>query len=297
MADLKNTLRGTGVAIVTPFTDDNAVDYDALAALLDNVIINGVNYIVSLGTTGETPTLSLDEKIAIINFTVDKIDGRVPLVVGAGSNNTAALIEEVNKLPLQYACAILSASPYYNKPSQEGIYQHYKALAEASPVPVILYNVPGRTSKAIEVSTTLRLAADCENIAGTKEAANSIGNCVTLVRDCRKDFLILSGDDDLVMAQLACGIDGVISVAANCFPSVFSSMIQAGLQADFNKARVLNDSMVEAYGLLFAENNPAGVKSFLAHQFMIKNNLRLPLVPLSKGYDEQVKAFLSRSNF
>lgn len=297
MTDLKTKLRGTGVAIVTPFANDNSVDYDALGGLIDNVISNGVNYIVTLGTTGETPTLSLEEKIAIVNFTAEKISDRVPLVVGAGSNNTAALIEEVNKLPLQHACAILSASPYYNKPSQEGIYQHYKALSEASPVPVILYNVPGRTGKAIELATTLRLAADCSNIAGTKEAAGSIGNCVSLVRDCRKDFVILSGDDDLVMAQLSCGIDGVISVAANCFPKAFSNMIRAGLEGDFTTARSLNDAMTEAYGLLFVENNPAGVKAFLAHQSMIKNNLRLPLVPLSKGYDDAVKTYLSQSNF
>lgn len=296
MTNLKTKLRGTGVAIVTPFADDYSIDYNALGALIDNIISNGVNYIVSLGTTGETPTLSLEEKIAIVNFTAEKIAKRVPLVVGAGSNNTAALIEEVKKLPLQHACAILSASPYYNKPSQEGIYQHYKALAEASPVPVILYNVPGRTGKAIEVSTTLRLAADCNNIAGTKEAASSIENSIALVKGARKDFLILSGDDDLVMSQLACGIDGVISVAANCFPAAFSTMIEAGLQCDFIKARMLNDRMVEAYCLLFVENNPAGVKAFLAHQSMIKNNLRLPLVPLSKRYDDQVKAYLLQSN-
>jgi 4-hydroxy-tetrahydrodipicolinate synthase len=291
---LRNLLKGTGVAIVTPFNEDESVDFTALGNLIDFIIGNGVEYIVSLGTTGETPTLTKQEKLDIVNFTLDKINSRVPVVVGIGGNNTKAVIETIESFPLEKTAAVLSAAPYYNKPSQEGIFQHYKAIANASSKPIILYNVPGRTGRNMEPATTIRLANEVENIGGIKEAGNSIPQCMQLLRDRPKDFLIVSGDDDLVLPELAAGIDGVISVAANCFPKAFSDMVRAGLSGDFVVARKLNDPLIEAYNLLFAENNPAGVKAFLHEMGLIKNVVRLPLVSLSDAVHQKVKGYLGK---
>jgi 4-hydroxy-tetrahydrodipicolinate synthase len=289
---LRQTLRGTGVALVTPFTTTGKIDFSALESLINFVIKNEVNYVVTLGTTGETPTLSKKEKVEIINYTYEKVDSRVPVVVGIGGNNTLELINDLQTMPLEKAAAVLSASPYYNKPSQEGIFQHYAALAKVSPQPIILYNVPGRTGRNLEAATALKLAHEVPNIGGIKEAANNMVQCMHLLKDRPDHFLIVSGDDDLVMPQLACGMDGVISVAANCLPRKFSDMVRAGLDFDFHKAKELNDTMLEAYNLLFAENNPAGVKAFLAEMGLIENFLRLPMVPLSKSLHEKVKDYL-----
>jgi len=289
---LRQTLRGTGVALVTPFTAAGKIDFFALESLINFVIKNGVDYVVTLGTTGETPTLSKSEKIEIINFTYEKVDGRVPVVVGVGGNNTLELVKDLETLPLEKATAILSASPYYSKPSQQGIFLHYSALASASPRPILLYNVPGRTGRNLEAATALKLAHEVPNIGGIKEAANNMVQCMHLLKDRPDHFLVVSGDDDLVMPQLACGMDGVISVAANCLPRKFTDMVRAGLEFDFAKAKELNDSMLEAYYLLFAENNPAGVKAFLAELGLIENHLRLPMVPLSEPLREKVKAYL-----
>jgi len=291
---LRNLLKGTGVAIVTPFNEDESVDFAALEKLIDFIIGNGVEYIVSLGTTGETPTLSKQEKLDIVHFSLEKINNRVPVVVGIGGNNTKEVINTVESFPLDKVAAVLSAAPYYNKPSQEGIFQHYKSIAAASPKPIILYNVPGRTGRNMEPSTTIRLATEVPNIGGIKEAGNSIPQCMQLLRDRPDDFLIVSGDDDLVLPELAAGIDGVISVAANCFPRAFSDMVRAGLKQDFAAAKKLNDPLIEAYNLLFAENNPAGVKAFLTEMGLIKNVVRLPIVPLSDGVHQKVKAYLSK---
>jgi 4-hydroxy-tetrahydrodipicolinate synthase len=217
----------------------------------------------------------------------------VPVVVGIGGNNTRSLLKDLETFPVEKAAAVLSASPYYNKPSQEGIYQHYKALAEATLKPIILYNVPGRTGSNITAATTVRLANDFDNIAGIKEASGNMNQCMQILRDKPQEFLVVSGDDDLAMAQIACGMDGVISVAANCFPKDFSTMIDAALAGNFAQARVLNNVLLKGYGLLFAENNPAGVKAFLAELGIIQNHLRLPLVPLSAGIHEQVREYLS----
>ncbi len=291
---IRQQLRGTGVAIVTPFKKDETVDFDALGKVIDFIIGNGIEYIVSLGTTGETPTLDKEEKKGIVNYTFEKVNGRVPVVVGIGGNNTRDVVKAVREFPLEKAAAVLSAAPYYNKPSQEGIYQHYKAIAAASPRPVIMYNVPGRTGRNMEASTTLRLANEVPNIAGIKEAGNSVPQCMQLLRDRPEHFLIVSGDDDLVLPELAAGIDGVISVAANCFPKNFSDMVRAGLAQDFTTATRLNDPLIQAYNLLFAENNPAGVKAFLAEMGLIQNVVRLPLVPLSEPVARQVKQYLSK---
>jgi 4-hydroxy-tetrahydrodipicolinate synthase len=288
----RDQLRGTGVALVTPFKDNMEIDYPALERVIDFVINNGVEYVITLGTTGETPTLSKEEKIELILFTYEKVADRVPVVVGIGGNNTLSLIKDLETFPLQKAAAILSASPYYNKPSQEGIYQHYKALAEVSPKPIILYNVPGRTGRNMTADTTLRLAKDFENIIGIKEASGDMAQSMQILKDKPDDFLVVSGDDNLAMPQIACGMDGVISVAANCLPKQFSEMVRLSLKGNFAAAKQLNDQMLEAYDLLFAENNPAGVKAFMTELNLLENYVRLPVVPLSDGLYESVKKYL-----
>lgn len=292
---VRTQLQGTGVALVTPFSSNGAVDYPALEKLVNFIISNGVEYIVTLGTTGETPTLTKQEKLDIINFTFDKVNGRVPVVVGIGGNNTSEVIEQLQSYPLEKAAAVLSASPYYNKPSQEGIFQHYKALAAASPKPIILYNVPGRTGSNISAETTLRLA-QLPNIAGIKEASGNMVQCMHILRDRPEDFLVVSGDDHLTLPLIACGMDGVISVAANCFPKDFSDMVRLALKNDFTAARPLHYRCLEGNDLLFAENNPAGVKAFLAEMGLIENVLRLPVVPLSEPVHQKVKAFIKQLN-
>jgi 4-hydroxy-tetrahydrodipicolinate synthase len=291
---LRLQLQGTGVAIVTPFKSTMEVDLDALGKLIDTVIKDGVEYIVTLGTTGETPTLDTEEQFDIINYTVEKVHGRVPIVVGVGGNNTKEVMENLQSYPLEKAAAVLCASPYYNKPSQEGIFQHYKNLASASPKPVLLYNVPGRTGSNISAETTLRLAHEVENIAGIKEASGNMVQCMHILRDRPADFLVVSGDDHVTLPLIACGMDGVISVAANCFPKDFSDMVRFCLQGDFAAARPLHYKCLEGNDLLFAENNPAGVKAFLYEQGIIENILRLPLVPLSSSIHQKVKAFLNK---
>ena len=290
---LRKTLSGTGVALITPFDTNEAIDYDALGKLIDFDIDNGTEYVITLGTTGETPTLTKQEKLDIVNFTYEKVNSRVPVVVGIGGNSTKAVIENLKSFPLEKATAVLSASPYYNKPSQEGIYQHYKALAAASPKPIILYNVPGRTGSNMAAETTLRLAKE-KNIAGMKEASGNMVQCMHILRNRPQDFLVVSGDDHVAMPLIACGMDGVISVAANCFPKDFSEMIRLSLKGDFAAARLLHYKCLEGNDLLFAENNPAGVKAFLYELGIIKNVLRLPVVPLSEEVHQKVKAYLKK---
>ena len=290
---IKELLKGTGVALVTPFSDNGEVDTAALQKLINFVIVNGFQYLVSLGSTGETPTLHKKEKREVFNLTVEAAAGRVPVVIGIGGNNTKELLGELEYFDLSKAAAILSASPYYSKPSQEGIYQHYKALAQATDKPIILYNVPGRTSSNITAETTLRLAADFKNIAGIKEASGNMVQCMHIIKNAPEDFLVTSGDDHLTLPLIACGMDGVISVAANCFPKDFCQMVQYALAGDFEKARPLHYRLLQGADLLFAENNPAGVNAFLAQLGIIKNNLRLPLVPLSQPIHQQVQQYLS----
>ncbi len=289
---LRDQLQGTGVALVTPFKKDFSVDFEALQKLINFVVDGGVQYLVTLGTTGETPALSKEEKKEIIEQVFSIVAGRVPVVVGIGGNDTHSVIREFESLPIENATAILSASPYYNKPSQEGIYQHYKAIASATAKPIILYNVPGRTGSNIAASTTLRLANDFENICGIKEASGNMNQCMQIIRDKPQEFLVVSGDDNLAMAQIACGMRGVISVAANCFPKDFSAMVNVALADNFNAARGINNKLLQGYDLLFAENNPAGVKAFLNELGIIENVLRLPLVPLSKNIHQQVKDYM-----
>lgn len=292
---LRNVLKGTGVALVTPFKQNFEIDFNALEKVINYVINNGCEYLVTLGTTGETPTLNEEEKNAIIYFTYDVVKERVPVVVGVGGNNTKEVCNNLEHYPLHKATAVLSASPYYNKPSQEGIFQHYKTLASASSKPVILYNVPGRTGSNITAATTLKLAEEVENIAGIKEASGNMIQCMHILKDRPESFLVVSGDDHLTLPLIACGMDGVISVAANCFPKEFSEMVRLALHDDLNKARPLHYQCLEGNDLLFAENNPAGVKAFLAELGIIENVLRLPLVPLSKDIYKKVGQYLSKN--
>jgi len=291
---LRDQLRGTGVALITPFQSDTSVDYTALAKVIDHVISGGVDYVVTLGTTGETPTLSKDEKKQIAQFTFGKVAGRVPIVVGIGGSNTAEVVHELGTFPLEKAVAVLSASPYYSKPSQEGLFQHYKALAAASPKPLILYNVPGRTGRNVNAATTIRLAREVKNIAGIKEASGDMAQCMEILRDKPDEFLVVSGDDALALPQIACAMEGVISVAANAFPKEFSDMVRLSLKGDFNAAKTINDRLIAAYELMFGENNPAGVKGAMAEMHLIGNHLRLPVVPLSEGLQARWATYLGK---
>jgi 4-hydroxy-tetrahydrodipicolinate synthase len=291
MSNLIPLLSGTGVALVTPFNSSMTIDELALARVIEHVITGGVEYIVTLGTTGETPTLSKEEKIRIARLTIELVNHRVPVVIGAGGSDTREVIREIEKLPTDHSVAILSASPYYSKPSQEGIYQHYKAIANASPKPVLIYNVPSRTARNVDASTVLRLA-ELSNIGGIKEAGGDMAQCALILRDRPADFLVVSGDDALAFPQIAIGMNGVISVAANSFPQSFSNMVRAALNGDLKKAKKINDGLIEGYELLFVENNPAGVKAAMAELGLIENELRLPLVPLSKTYHDLLKKYI-----
>lgn len=291
---LRDTLRGTGVALVTPFNKKHEVDYAAYGKLIDFVLHGGVEYLVVLGTTGETPTISKSEKIDILHYTYEKVGISVPIVVGIGGNNTKEVISDVESYPLQEATAILSASPYYSKPSQEGLFLHYKLISEAAPKPIILYNVPGRTSSNISAETTIRLANECSNIMGIKEASGNMIQCFHILKNRPAEFLVTSGDDHLGLSLIAAGMDGVISVAANCFPKDFSEMVRLCLNNDFLAAKGLMFKMLDGFDLLFVENNPAGVKAFLAKLRIIENQLRLPLVPLSEPHQKNVTEYLNR---
>ncbi len=290
---LRQTLKGTGVALVTPFKKDKSIDFAALENLIDIQIAGGLDYIVTLGTTGESVVLSAEEKVEVFNCTVAKVNGRVPIVIGIGGNNTAEVIKSFRKFDLSKVEAILSVTPYYNKPSQEGLYQHYIALANAAPKPILLYNVPGRTGRNMTAATTLRLAAH-PNIGGIKEAGPEMAQSIDILKDRPSDFLVVSGDDEIVMAQIACGMDGVISVAANAFPKPFSDMIRYCMAGDFSMAKRLNDLMVEGYTYMYEENNPCGIKAFLAEQGVIENEFRLPLVPVSAGLQKRIHDYLQK---
>jgi 4-hydroxy-tetrahydrodipicolinate synthase len=284
-------LRGTGVALVTPFKKDESIDWNAFEKLIDHVITGGVDYVVPLGTTGETPTLSADEKLDLMKFTFEKVGKRVPVVVGIGDYNTHDVVKRLETCPLDEAIAVLSVAPYYSKPSQEGIYQHYKAIAAASPKPIILYNVPGRTGRNMSAQTTLRLANEVPNIVAMKEASGDMIQCMQIIKDKPKDFLVISGDDALAMPQVAAGMDGLISVAANYFAKDVSGMIKAALENDMPLARKLHYKLQEAFDLMFEENNPAGVKAFLHDAGINENVFRLPVVPVSDGLKSRITAF------
>ena len=290
---LRETLKGTGVALITPFKKDKSIDFTALENLIDIQIAGGLDYLVSLGTTGESVVLSDEEKMEVFNCTVNKVNGRVPIVIGIGGSDTAAVIKSFGKFDLTKVVAILSVTPYYNKPSQEGLFQHYVALADVAPKPILLYNVPGRTGRNMTAATTLRLASH-PNIAGIKEAGPEMAQMIAILKDRPSNFLVVSGDDEMVMAQMACGCDGVISVAANAFPKPFSDMIRFAMAGDFSMAKRVNDLLAEGYTYMFEENNPSGIKAFMFEQGLIENELRLPLVPVSAPLHAKIQNYLQR---
>lgn len=287
---------GTGVAMVTPFNTDGSVDYDGLKNLINHLIEGGVEYLVSLGTTGETAVLSNSEKKEIWRFTAEVVSGRVPLVAGIGGNNTSEVVEQFKNFDTTGYGAILSVSPAYNKPIQEGIYQHYKALASVSKLPLIIYNVPGRTGSNISAETTLRLAKDFKNIIGTKEASANFDQINTIIRDKPEGFLVISGDDMLALPLIASGAVGVISVVSNALPRIFSDMVRLCLDQDFKAALPLHSSLLEFTNLCFAEGNPGGVKSALKQLGICSDRMRLPLVNVSDATFSKINQELLKLN-
>ncbi len=284
-------LRGTGVALVTPFTQDLAVDYKALRKLLDFTIEGGVNYIVINGTTAESVTTSTAEKAEILRFAREHVGGRVPLVYGIGGNATQLVLDALAEIDLNGVAAILSVSPYYNKPSQMGIYQHYLQIANASPVPVLIYNVPGRTASNVTAETILKLAAH-PNIIGVKEASGNLEQCMQIAKHKPADFLLISGDDLLTLPMITFGAIGVISVLANAFPDKFCQMVQLGLQHDFKAAAQLLNTFIDINPLMYEESNPVGVKALLEHFGVCTASVRLPLLEASAGLKDRLYKLL-----
>lgn len=289
-----NTFYGTGVALITPFKSDLTVDFEALTNIVNYNIDNGTDYLVISGTTGESVTITAEEKKAIINTIVEASNGRLPLVLGIGGNNTAAVIEEINTTDLSHIDAILSVSPYYSKPTQEGIYQHFKAISQASPKPIILYNVPGRTSSNMLPETTLRLANDFENIIAVKEAGNNVAQYLTLIKNKPEDFLIISGDDDLALGVVLAGGAGVISVIGQALPKQFTKMINLGLEGKASEAYAIHFDLMDITSLIFAENNPAGIKAVFETLGLAKSTVRLPLVEATEGLKSKIKEAVNK---
>jgi 4-hydroxy-tetrahydrodipicolinate synthase len=289
---MNHLFRGTGVALVTPFHTDGSVDFDSLSKLVDHVINNGVNYLVALGTTAETPTLSNEEKKQVLAHIVKHNAGRVPVVCGMGGNNTAEIVNLIAEYDWAGVAGILSVSPYYNKPTQEGIYQHFKAIAQACKLPIILYNVPGRTAGNILPATAVRLANEFSHIVAIKEASGNMKQCMEYVQTAPAHFAILSGDDDLVVPQVAIGFSGVISVAANCFTKDFTTMVNAALEGNYSNAKTLHYKLLKGIDLLFTEGNPAGVKCVLKEMNICGDTLRLPLANVSTATKQAIQEYL-----
>lgn len=283
---------GTGVAIITPFKNDSSIDFSALGRVIDHVIKGGVNYIVAMGTTGEASTLTKDEKQALISYVTEAIDSRIPLVVGIGGNNTQEVINAIRELELQGVDGILSVAPYYNKPSQRGLFEHFKAIATCSPLPVMIYNVPGRTSCNITSDTCLQLAHECENIVAVKEASGDISQIMRIIKGKPENFMVVSGDDALTIPIIAAGGSGVISVLANAYPAECSELVNNALKSNFKAARDIHFSFMEAIDLLFADGNPSGIKAFMSVLNLCQNNLRLPLVPVNKNVFTGIRKFI-----
>lgn len=275
----RNIFKGLGIALITPFTNDGEVDYKALVRLVEYQIQNGADFLCILATTGETPCLSAEEKHRIKQLCVDTARGRVPILMGCGGNNTRAVVEEIGSLDLSGIDGILSVCPYYNKPSQEGLYQHFRTIAEASPVPVVLYNVPGRTGVNLKPETTVRLARDCQNIVAIKEASGSLEQVDEIIKNKPERFDVISGDDALTFSMVASGAAGSISVIGNALPKEVSRMIRLEWNGEYEAARIIHHRFTELYSLLFVDGNPAGVKALLHEMGFIENVLRLPLVP------------------
>ena len=293
---INNKLTGMGVALITPFKTDESIDFDALARIIEHQIKNGTDYLVVCGTTAETPTLTEQEKEEVTRFVINCNAGRLPIVLGVGGNNTKAVVDKLQNYDFSGIDAILSVTPYYNKPSQEGLYQHYAAIAKASPVPVVLYNVPGRTGVNMLPATTLRLATEFKNICAIKEASGNFSQIDDIIKNKPEDFMVISGDDGITFPLITLGAVGVISVIGNAFPREFSRMVRLALEGDYDNARKIHHRFTELIELLFVEGNPAGVKSMLAVMGFIENKLRLPLVPNTIKTYEKIRFVLNQLN-
>ena len=275
----RNIFKGLGIALITPFSEDGSVDYKSLMRLVEYQLANGADFLCILATTGETPTLTKEEKQKIKDMVVSLVNGRVPILMGCGGYNTAAIVEELKTGDFQGIDGILSVCPYYNKPSQEGLYQHFKAIAEASKLPVVLYNVPGRTGVNMKAETTVRLARDCQNIVAIKEASGNLEQIDEIIKNKPRVFEVLSGDDALTFPMISCGAVGCISVIGNALPREFSKMIRLQMKGEYDSARKIHHRFQDLFSLLFVDGNPAGVKCMLSEMGYIQNRLRLPLVP------------------
>ncbi|MBQ7511552.1 MAG: 4-hydroxy-tetrahydrodipicolinate synthase [Prevotella sp.] len=274
-----NIFKGLGIALITPFMEDGSVDYKSLIRLVEYQLDNGADFFCILATTGETPTLTVDEKLRIKKLIVDLVGGRVPILMGCGGNNTAAIVEELRTGDFKGIDGVLSVCPYYNKPSQEGLYQHFKTIAAATKLPVVLYNVPGRTGVNMTAATTVRLAHDCANIVAIKEASGNLEQVDEIIKNKPRTFDVISGDDALTFPMISCGAVGVISVIGNALPREFSKMIRLQMRGEYDGARKIHHRFTDLFSLLFVDGNPAGVKAMLHEMGYIQNILRLPLVP------------------
>ncbi|MCF6170091.1 MAG: 4-hydroxy-tetrahydrodipicolinate synthase [Bacteroidales bacterium] len=286
---MHKNFQGTGVAIVTPFLQNGNIDFDALGRLLEHIITGGVDFVVALGTTSEAVTLSTREKNEVMAFVKEKVNGRLPIVMGLGGNNTAALVEQIKSTDFNGIDGILSVAPYYNKPNQRGLYEHFNQIATASPVPIILYNVPGRTSSNIQAKTVLKLAGKHTNIVAVKEASGDLNQVMEIINNKTDDFNVLSGDDALTFPMMTLGAKGVISVVANAFPAEFSQMVNHLLEEKIGSARTLHYSLLEIINQLFADGNPAGIKAALSHMGICGNILRLPMVSVDEMLFQKLK--------
>ena len=294
---IQNKLRGMGVALVTPFDEEGNVDFEALVKLVDYQLENGTDFLCVLGTTAETPTLSKEEKDQVKRCVIERVNGRVPILLGVGSNNTQAVVETVKNEDMTGVDALLVVVPYYNKPSQEGIYQHYKAVAEATTLPIVLYNVPGRTGVNMTAETTLRLARDFENIVAIKEASGNITQMDEILKNKPEGFDLISGDDGITYPLVSLGAVCVISVLGNAFPAEFGKMTRLAMEGDYAQALTIHHQFTEMYRLLFVDGNPAGAKALLSMMGMMKNKLRLPLVPARDVTCEQLQSAWKALNF
>lgn len=284
--------KGTGVAVVTPFHNYGTIDFTSLDNTLNHIINGGVDFVLALGTTSEAATLTSDEKNAVINFFIETVNNRVPVMVGVGGNNTQEVVNCIKSLSFDGIDAILSVAPYYNRPQQKGLYYHFKTIAGACPVPVYLYNVPSRTASNISAETVLKLADEIDNIAGIKEASGNFSQVMEILKNKPKDFTVLSGDDALTLPLISLGAEGVISVVANAFPKEYCTMVNAALSGKYNKARLYHYQLIEIIDALFADGNPAGIKAALEVLGICKNNLRLPLVKVNKSVYNKIKTLI-----
>lgn len=292
----KFDLQGTGVALVTPFHKQGNIDFTAFGNLIEHTISGGVDYLLCLGTTSEYPTLSKQEKMAIVEYTIEKVENRVPIVLGMGGNDTRSLVDEIRKTDFSSIAAILSVAPYYNKPNQKGLYTHFKAVAEASDVPVILYNVPGRCGVNISAETCVQLATDFPNIIGIKEASGNISQCMDILMNKPQGFTVVSGEDALVLPLMALGMQGVISVTANAFPKQMSELVNHCLKSNTKKARAVHEKLLPFSKAIFEEGNPVGIKAALEIMNIASSNLRQPLVKASKPLQTKLQTIINNIN-